>query len=127
MRFLEWIKQWWSTVKREFKKASSTIETKDTPQWIASVERVSDGFIIRLNGELGSDENKEEVSVCEDKEFEEFGDRHSFQKVVNTLIAFFDLDGSRYDKEKLYIELKPGEKHPDFKENPYDETIKEDS
>ena len=92
------------------------------PEWTASIERVRNGWVLKLRsacveGNMDDDPDPLETSVFQDDEDAAFGERESFRQVVNELIDYYGLAGSRYDKERLRIILTPGDKW----EGPHDD------
>lgn len=68
--------------------------------WGLEIRKVRDGFVLKDNegNETVAKENKEdELSCAED--------------ILNQVIDFFDLRGSRYDKERISVARVPGDKY----------------
>ena len=73
-----------------------------------NIERVSNGFVVSGNGtnealpeivvfqELGTEDNKE----------------HAVQ-LLDYIIDYFDLRGSRYDGQRIFVSIEAGDKYED--------------
>jgi hypothetical protein len=86
--------------------------------FLATVTRVSNGYKVYIPRDDGDEEDKELVfgDIEEDSLF-------SFESVLWELIDYFGMMGSRYDKERLVVTRKPGDKHADYEEE--EESVKE--
>ncbi len=78
----------------------------DPEKWEVHIERASNGYILKQS--TFGIEGVEGVSVHENKK-EIHGELHAFLNVCWELVEYFGLHGSKYDKERIRMTLKPGE------------------
>ena len=62
-----------------------------------TIERVSNGFLLKDDGEESS------VTVFEDNEKADFPDRESGYHMLWAIIEFFDLRGTKHDSKRLSV------------------------
>ena len=73
-----------------------------------TIERVSNGFLVKDDGEEPS------VTVFEDNERADFPDRESGYHMLWAIIEFFNLRGSKHDSKRLSVvfdEQEQGQVH----------------
>lgn len=71
------------------------------------VKAVENGFIVEYPSDVVSNTLTAVVFQSEDEDT----DKHKFATMLRYLLDHFGLTGSRYDKERIYVELRPGDKY----------------
>lgn len=80
-----------------------------------TIETASNGWLIRKEPDELDDRSELHVFSHSDS-FDDTAEVHAFARVLWCLNDLIGPSTSRYSKARVYVEVKPGDKHDDYKD-----------